>query len=115
MPSQIKGPAIFLAQFVGDHAPFSSLQSITKWAADLGYKGVQIPTFDQRLFDLELAAESDVYCDEVEGICTDAGVAITELSTHLQGQLVAVSPAYDLTFDAFAPNECKNNPAKRQA
>ena len=84
MPTQIKGPAIFLAQFGSDDAPFNSLQSITKWAADLGYKGVQIPSFDGRLFDLDLAAESESYCDEVKGICADSGVEITELSTHLQ-------------------------------
>ena len=115
MKSQIKGPGIFLAQFTGDEAPFNSLESITKWAASLGYIGVQIPTFDTRLFDLDRAAESTTYCDEVQGICADAGVEITELSTHLQGQLVAVNPAYDIAFDAFAPAACQKNPAKRQA
>ena len=75
-------------------------QSIAKWAAGLGYKGIQIPSWDGRLFDLEKAAKSKAYCDEVKGICTDAGVEITELSTHLQGQLVAVHPAYDTPFDA---------------
>ena len=115
MKSQIKGPGIFLAQFAGDEAPFNSLEGITKWAASLGYKGVQIPTFDTRLFDLDRAAESATYCDEVQGICADAGVEITELSTHLQGQLVAVNPAYDIAFDAFAPAACQKNPAKRQA
>lgn len=114
MPSQIKGPGIFLAQFAGDTAPFNTLEGITRWAASQGYKGVQIPTFDTRLFDLTKAAESDTYCDEVAGICADAGVTITELSTHLQGQLVAVNPVYDLAFDAFAPADCKGNPAKRQ-
>jgi len=113
--TQIKGPALFLAQFAGDEAPFNSLEGITKWAAGLGYKGVQIPTFDGRLFDLDKAAESETYCDEVMGICADAGVEITELSTHLQGQLVAVNPAYDIAFDAFAPDHVKGNPAKRQA
>nr|WP_247656215.1 MULTISPECIES: sugar phosphate isomerase/epimerase [unclassified Phaeobacter] len=106
---------MFLAQFAGDEAPFNSLDTITKWAAGLGYRGVQIPTFDSRLFDLERAAESQTYCDEVKGICADAGVAITELSTHLQGQLVAVNPAYDLALDAFAPEQCRGNPVKRQA
>lgn len=115
MTPQIKGPALFLAQFAGDEAPFNTLEGITKWAAGLGYKGVQIPTFDGRLFDLTKAAESQTYCDEVKGTCADAGVAITELSTHLQGQLVAVNPAYDLAFDTFAPDDCKGNPAKRQA
>ena len=114
MPGMIKGPALFLAQFAGDEAPFNSLESITKWAASLGYKGVQIPTFDGRLFDLDLAAESDAYCDEVKGICADAGVEITELSSHLQGQLVAVNPAYDTAFDAFAPDSVKGNPDARQ-
>ena len=113
MAVQIKGPGIFLAQFAGDDAPFNSLQDITKWAAGLGYKGVQIPTFDGRLFDLNLAAESDTYCDEIAGICADVGVEITELSTHLQGQLVAVNPAYNEAFDAFAPEAVRGNPAAR--
>ena len=115
MLSQIKGPALFLAQFASDEAPFNSLKSITKWAADLGYKGVQIPSFDNRLFNLDLASESADYCDQIKGICEESGVEITELSTHLQGQLVAVNPAYDLAFDAFAPKYCRNNPSKRQA
>lgn len=115
MPSQIKGPALFLAQFAGDEAPFNSLGGIAKWAAGLGYKGVQIPTFDARLFDLDRAAESQGYCDEVKGVCAEAGVEITELSTHLQGQLVAVNPAYDTAFDAFAPKEVHGKPKERQA
>ncbi len=115
MPSTIKGPAIFLAQFAGDAKPFNSLPSITKWAAGLGYKGVQIPTWDGRLFDLQKAATSKTYCDEVKGICKDAGVEITELSTHLQGQLIAVNPAYDQAFDAFAPKEVHGKPKARQA
>lgn len=115
MAKTMKGPAIFLAQFAGDAAPFNSLPSIAKWAADLGYKGVQIPTWDSRLFDLKKAASSKTYCDEIKGICADAGVEITELSTHLQGQLVAVHPAYDAQFDGFAPPEVHNNPKARQA
>jgi sugar phosphate isomerase/epimerase len=111
----IKGPAIFLAQFAGDRAPFDSLPNIARWAAELGYKGIQIPSWDGRLFDLAKAAESDTYCDEVKGVCAEAGVAITELSTHLQGQLVAVHPAYDAGFDAFAAPEVRGNPAARQA
>ena len=115
MSNTMKGPAIFLAQFAGDTAPFNSLPAITKWAASLGYKGVQIPSWDGRLFDLERAANSKVYCDEVKGICADAGVEITELSTHLQGQLVAVHPAYDAMFDGFAPAHLHGNPNARQA
>jgi sugar phosphate isomerase/epimerase len=110
----IKGPAIFLAQFAGDEPPFNSLASIARWAADLGYLGVQIPSWDGRLFDLEKAAASDAYCDEVKGTLKDAGVELTELSTHLQGQLVAVHPAYDAAFDAFAAPAVRGNPKARQ-
>jgi sugar phosphate isomerase/epimerase len=111
----IKGPAIFLAQFVGDAAPFNTLDGIARWAAGYGYKGVQIPSWDPRLFDLRRAAESKAYCDEIRGVLARHGLQPTELSTHLQGQLVAVHPAYDLAFDGFAPEAVRNNPAKRQA
>jgi sugar phosphate isomerase/epimerase len=110
----IKGPAIFLAQFLGDQAPFNSLASICKWAAGLGYIGVQLPSWDNRIIDLQKAAESKTYADEIKGIVQDAGLQITELSTHLQGQLVAVHPAYDALFDGFAPAAVHNNPKARQ-
>jgi sugar phosphate isomerase/epimerase len=110
----IKGPAIFLAQFIGDEAPFNSLESICAWAADLGYKGVQLPTLDSRFIDLKLAAESQTYADELKGKVLAAGLEITELSTHLQGQLVAVNPVYDTLFDGFAPEALRGNPHARQ-
>jgi len=110
----IKGPAIFLAQFAGDAPPFNNLKDISQWAARLGYKGVQIPTWDARLFDLKRAAESRAYCDEIKGTLKSSGVELTELSTHLQGQLVAVHPAYDQAFDGFAPDSVRGNPSARQ-
>jgi sugar phosphate isomerase/epimerase len=110
----MKGPGLFLAQFAGDEAPFNSLDAICKWAASLGYKGVQIPTWDPRLIDLKKAAESDAYCDEIAGIVRSHGMEITELSTHLQGQLVAAHPAYDEAFDGFAVPEVRGNPKARQ-
>ena len=109
----IKGPAIFLAQFMGDKAPFNSLASICKWAASLGYVGVQIPTWDPRCIDLKKAAESKTYCDEIKGIVESAGLKISELSTHLQGQLVAVHPAYNEMFDGFAPSSVHGNAKAR--
>ena len=111
----IKGPALFLAQFASDDAPFNSWDGITRWAADCGYKGVQIPSWDARLFDLAKAASSLDYCQEVAGIAKDNGIEITELSTHLQGQLVAVHPAYDEAFDGFADASVRGNPVARQA
>lgn len=110
----IKGPAIFLAQFVGAEAPFNNLANMCNWAASLGYKGIQIPTWASELFDLEKAAKSKTYCNEVKGLVESYGLQITELSTHLQGQLVAVHPAYDLMFDAFAPKAVQKNPKARQ-
>jgi len=110
----IKGPAIFLAQFADDESPFNSLNEIGAWAAKLGFTAVQIPSWDERLFDLKTAAESQTYCDEVKGILAQHDIEITELSTHLQGQLVAVHPAYDEMFDGFAAPEVRGNPTARQ-
>jgi sugar phosphate isomerase/epimerase len=109
----IKGPAIFLAQFVGDKAPFDTLDNLGQWAASLGYKGIQVPT-DPKLFDLEKAAASKAYCDDIKGRLAETGVEITELSTHIQGQLVAVHPAYDEMFDGFAPAGLRGKPQARQ-
>jgi sugar phosphate isomerase/epimerase len=113
--STMKGPGIFLAQFAGDQAPFDSLANLAKWAGDLGYQGIQVPTGEGGLVDLEKAASSETYCDEIKGVCAEGGVEITELSTHLQGQLLAVHPAYDEQFDAFAPERVRGNSAARQA
>jgi sugar phosphate isomerase/epimerase len=111
----MRGPGIFLAQFASEDAPFNSLRSIAGWAAGLGYNGVQIPSWDRRLFDLELAADSETYCSEVRDTLAQAGVELTELSTHLQGQLIAVHPAYDEAFDGFAPTAVRGNPSARRA
>ncbi|MGB3852231.1 MAG: sugar phosphate isomerase/epimerase [Tunicatimonas sp.] len=109
----IKGPAIFLAQFMGDEPPFDTFENACQWMAGVGYKGVQVPTFNPRCIDLQKAADSKDYCDELKGVAQEVGVEITELSTHLQGQLVAVHPAYDTMFDAFAPAEVHGNPKAR--
>ncbi|MFT4736860.1 MAG: sugar phosphate isomerase/epimerase [Cyclobacteriaceae bacterium] len=109
----IKGPGIFLAQFLGDEPPFNNLKNICEWAAGLGYKAVQIPSWDKRVIDLSKAADSNDYCDEIKGTVNEAGLEISELSTHLQGQLVAVHPAYDQIFDGFAPDAVKGKPVER--
>jgi len=109
----IKGPGIFLAQFLGDQPPFNDLRSICQWAKSLGFVGVQIPTNDPRCIDLQKAAESKTYCDDLKGLVADCGLEITELATHIQGQLVAVHPAYDILFDGFAPEAFRGNPKAR--
>lgn len=115
MATNLKGPGLFLAQFASDEAPYNSLESIAKWASGLGYKGLQIPSGDARLFDLDKAAESQTYCDEISGMLAGYDIQVTELSTHIQGQLLAVHPAYDKQFDGFAPAQVHNNPSARAA
>lgn len=109
----LKGPAIFLAQFMADEAPFDSIEAMARWASDLGFVGIQVPIGNPAFIDVAQAAESQDYCAELKGRVEDCGVSITELSTHLEGQLVAVHPAYDLQFDSFAPEAVRGNPAAR--
>ncbi|WP_266160308.1 sugar phosphate isomerase/epimerase family protein [Dyella silvatica] len=111
----LKGPGIFLAQYAADAAPFNTLPDIARWAASLGFVGIQIPSNDHRLFNLEQAAASKAYCDDIAGMLAEHGLAVTELSTHLQGQLVASHPAYDRLFDGFAPVALRGNVQQRQA
>jgi sugar phosphate isomerase/epimerase len=113
MMKSLKGPAIFLAQFAGDEEPFNTIESICRWAAELGYSGVQIPTWDTRLIDLEKVATDPAFAAAYKAKIEACGLSISELSTHLQGQLVAVHPAYDHMFDAFAPEHVRGNPAAR--
>jgi hypothetical protein len=111
----MKGPAIFLAQFIGDEAPYNSLDGLCTWAANHGYEAIQIPTLDPRLIDLALAAESKTYCDELTGKIREHGLVISELSTHIQGQLVAVHPAYNVVYDLFAPTSVRGKWPQRPA
>lgn len=111
----MKGPAIFLAQFMADEDPFDNIESMAKWASQLGFKGIQVPIGNPKFIDVAQAAGSKDYCDELKGRVSEQGIEITELSTHLEGQLVAVHPAYDTLFDGFAPEEQRGNPAGRTA
>src|SRR5208283_1681498 len=114
MAATVKGPAIFLNQFVGDAPPFNSFDGMCGWAASLGYKGVQVPTWVESLIDIKKAAESQTYSDELIGTAKAHGLTITELASHVPGQLVAVNPVYDQAFDGFAPKEVRGDPAARQ-
>ena len=111
----IKGPGIFLSQFIGGQHPFNTLDGLAGWAAEKGYKALQIPCNHKAIFDVELAAESQTYCDEISGKLAQHGLVVSELSTHLEGQLIAVNPAYDEAFDNFAPQAVRGNATARQA
>jgi len=99
----IKGPGIFLAQFVRDETPFNRIDTLGRWVSSLGYRGVQIPTWETRLFDLDLAASSRAYCQDYQAILSDEGMTVIELAAYLQGQMMAVHPAYELLFQGFHP------------
>jgi sugar phosphate isomerase/epimerase len=111
----LHGPSIHLAQFSSDAPPFDTLSAIAKWAAALGFRALQIPAWDTRLIDLARAAESQTYCDEIAGTLAEHGLVVSELSTHVLGQLVAAHPAYDDLLDAFAPPAVRGNRAERTA
>jgi sugar phosphate isomerase/epimerase len=100
----IKGPGIFIAQFLRDQAPYNTITGISKWAASLGYKGLQIPTWDKRIFDLDTAANSKAYCDDYNGQLGENGLETVELASYLQGQVIAMHPAYETMFEGFFPN-----------
>ena len=100
---QIQGPAIFLAQFLRDVPPYDSFDSITRWVAGLGYKGVQLPSWDRRIMDLDVAASSQAYCDDLKGRLAEVGLQPTEIGGYLQGQVLAMHPAYAAGFEAFHP------------
>ena len=111
----LKGPAIFLAQFMADEEPFDNIEHMASWAADLGFVGIQVPIGNPAFIDVAQAAESKDYCDELKGRVEQHGIEFTELSTHLEGQLVAVHPAYDELFDGFAPEALRGKPKERTA
>jgi sugar phosphate isomerase/epimerase len=110
----VQGPGIFVAQYLSDETPFNSLEAIAEWVSGLGYKGLQIP-IDARLIDIKRAASDQEYCDSLLAVAARFNIKLTELSSHLQGQLIAVHPAYDTLFDGFAPVEVHGNPDARQA
>lgn len=101
--ARIKGPGIFLPQFLRNEAPYDNLGNIGRWVAGLGYKGIQVPSWDSRVFDLDTAVESQAYCDDYNARLAGIGLQVTELSAHLQGQVLAIHPAYEVAFQPFYP------------
>ena len=109
---KMKGPGILLAQFIRDEEPYNSIQNMGRWVAGLGYRGVQIPTWDKRVIDLDRAAESKMYCDDYKGQLKEIGLEPSELGGYLAGQVLAVHPAYEVMFEMFHPagleGRCQN-------
>lgn len=89
----LKGPAIFLAQ--GWKKPgWTTLEECARTAASLGYKGLQGFLWGGGPIDVELAAQSTTYCEDIQATATGAGCSIVELADHCDSQLVSCSPTY---------------------
>ena len=106
---KMKGPAVLLAQFMRDEKPYNNIENIGQWVAGLGYVGVQIPTWDIRIIDLDRAAQSKTYCDDYKGKLKEIGLEPSELGGYLAGQVLAVHPAYEFMFEMFHPEGLKGD------
>src|SRR6185295_15686476 len=102
----IRGPGLFISQFVGAQPPFDRLGDLAAWAGDLGFKALQIPVSDPRLKDLAGLSEKDALT-RIEAVVSSTGLVISEIAAQRSGQLLAVHPAYDETMDILASPEVR--------
>src|SRR6266542_3094727 len=100
---RMKGPAVFLAQFLRDESPFDTIETIVPWMSERGFTGVQIPAWDPRAIDLDAAAKSADYCDQYRAQLALHHVEPTELAAYLAGQVLAMHPIYESLFQGFFP------------
>lgn len=110
----IKGPGLFLAQYVNADERLSTLEGLASFAAECGFTALQIPTFYPKIFDLAQAAESQAYCDDIRGVLARHKLEISELTSQRQGHLMAVNPAYDRTIAHLAPESVRSDPRARE-
>ncbi|MBR0797312.1 sugar phosphate isomerase/epimerase [Bradyrhizobium jicamae] len=113
-PRTMRGPGLFISQFIGAHPPFDTLGGLAEWAKELGFKALQIPVSDPRLKDLADLPEQDALA-RIESVISKAGMVVSEIAAQRSGQLLAVHPAYDETMDALAAPDVRGRPAARQA
>jgi sugar phosphate isomerase/epimerase len=108
----IKGPSLFISQFIGTEPEFATLDGIAKWAAGLGFVALQVPTSHPGIFDVAQAAASSVYCDDIRAVLDRHGLVVSELAGQRPGHLMAVHPAYDRMVEPFTP--VRGSAAERQ-
>src|ERR1700722_18435108 len=113
MPKTIQGPGLFISQFIGPEPPFNTLGGISHWAAELGFKALQIPVSAVGLSDLAELSERDAIA-AIETILGANGLTVSEVSAHRAGQLLAVHPAYDDVMDALASPDVRGNSRARR-
>jgi len=111
----VRGSGVLLSQYAGDEPPFDTLPTISRWAHQCGFAAVQLPAHGGRFIDITKAAKSSSYCEEVKGQAAEAGLVLSDMVSHIQGQLCAVHPAYDALMDRLAPPQVRGNRAARQA
>lgn len=112
-PRTIRGPGLFISQFVGADPPFDTLAGLAEWAAEIGFKALQVPVSDSRLKDLA-GLSDDAAVAKIEAVMSKAGLVVSEIAAQRSGQLLAVHPAYDETMDVMAAPDVRGNPAARQ-
>jgi sugar phosphate isomerase/epimerase len=113
-PKTIRGPGLFISQFIGTDPPFDTLAGIAEWAKGLGFRALQIPVSDPRLKDLAGLSDKDAIA-KIESVMSKAGLVVSEIAAQRSGQLLAVHPAFDETMDALAAPDVRGRPAERQA
>ncbi len=107
----IRGPSLFISQFIDVEPEFATLDGIAGWAAGLGYVALQIPISHPHIFDVEQAASSQAYCDGIGAALARHGLVVSELTSQRQGHLMAVHPAYARMAEPLAPAALRGDPA----
>lgn len=88
------------------------LRDLAKTIGGFGYDGIELGVVPNH-FDVEKAAKSKGYCDDVRGILAEQGLDCWAVSAHLQGQLVC--DVYDARHAAFAPKALRKDPKAMRA
>ena len=88
------------------------LAKVCETMAGLGYDGLELGLIGDH-FDVEAAAKSKGWCDDLKGRLAAHGLGCWAISAHLQGQLVC--DVYDARHAGFAPKALRKDPKAMRA
>ncbi len=88
------------------------IKKVCETVSGLGYDGIELGLVGDH-FDVDTAAKSKTYCDDLKGLLSEYGLGSWALAAHLQGQLVCDN--YDSRHAAFAPKALRNDPKAMRA
>ncbi|MGE4564877.1 MAG: sugar phosphate isomerase/epimerase family protein [Victivallaceae bacterium] len=89
------------------------LAELAKKAAAWGYDGLELACRGDH-FNVDLAAESQAYCDDIRATLAKHNLGVWSISNHLSGQLVC-DPNNDSRSDMFAPDHLAGNAEGKRA